>query len=336
MNRSGKQMAGAITGLLCLWGIVAAMALPPVRANTTGSDVSPSGKKSSVVARINGAEIKLDQLNGELYRAEKLVIDAGKVLTASQVAALQAQLLESLVQQELLYQEALKKNCTATDTEIAAALDNLKPQFKSEADFEKAAPDLKSQVDRSMAIRNYVKSVFIDKIEVPDQEIRAYYDHHLDNFRQPGQIRAGYILIKVDPQGDAARKAAALERIETIRRKVLAGDDFAELARTASEDVTASQGGDLGFIRKGQMLGPLEEALFALKPGEVSPVVETGAGLNLVTAYEHTPETTLPFGEVKDGIRTLLQQEKGQQAASTYIAEVRKTAEVETFLSTRP
>ncbi len=76
----------------------------------------------------------------------------------------------------------------------------------------------------------------------------------------------------------------------------------------------------------------MEEALFALKVGEVSDVVETRVGYHLVKAVERKPETTVPFENVKDQLRTLLKQEKGQQEANASIAKVREKAAVQTFL----
>ena len=85
-------------------------------------------------------------------------------------------------------------------------------------------------------------------------------------------------------------------------------------------------------MRQGQLNKPVEEALFSLKPGEVSDIVETKVGYNLVKAVERKPETTMPFENVKDQLRTALRQEKGQQEANAYIVKVREKAAVETFL----
>ncbi len=97
-------------------------------------------------------------------------------------------------------------------------------------------------------------------------------------------MKASQILIKADPAWDAAKKSAARKKIDEIRAKLKAGQDFESLARTYSEDPSGSKGGDLGYIRTGQVLKPFEDALFALKPGEVSDVVETSIGYHLIKA----------------------------------------------------
>ena len=142
-----------------------------------------------------------------------------------------------------------------------------------------------------------------------------------------GAGEGGHILIKLDGGKPAARK-----KIGDILEKARQGQDFASLARTYSEDQTGPNGGDLGYVRPGQIMKPLEDALFALKPGEVSDVVETGLGYHLLKAMDRKPEMTVPFEQIKDRLRTLLKQEKGQQEANASIAKVREGAHVEITL----
>ncbi len=291
----------------------------------------PEGEKPGVVAVVNGSEISLNDLTRELYRMERAAIDAGNLLTAPQVTRLRTEALEGLVRQELLYQES-KKAVRVTDAEVAGELQKLKGQFQNPADFEKAAPSLRGQVERALAIRKYIDAAHASKVVVTDAEIRSYYDGHRDSFRQPEQVKASSILIKVDSRWDEAKKAEARRKIEDIRKKALEGQDFASLARTYSEDLNAPQGGDMGYVRQGLLLKPIEEALFALKPGEVSDVVETGIGYHLAKAIERKPETTVPFENVKDRLRTLLKEEKARQEANAYVARVREKAAVKTFL----
>jgi peptidyl-prolyl cis-trans isomerase C len=303
----------------------------PGKAATEKTFSSQQAPKPGVVALVNGAEIGLDVFTTEVYRAERLVLDGGRLLTAPQVTRLRADVLEVLVRQELLFQES-KKTVKVTDAEIGPEVEKLKDQFRNQADFAKAVPALRVQVERALAIRKYIDSVYVSKAVVADTDIRSYYDGHRDAFRAPEQVRASYIFVKVDPQWDETKKAEAKKKIEDVRKKALGGQDFASLARTYSEDPTAPNGGDMGYVRQGQLLKPVEDALFTLKTGEVSDVVETRLGCHLVKVVERKPETTVPFENVKDQLRAALKQEKGQQEANAYIAKVRQKAVVQTFL----
>lgn len=307
------------------------MSLPAVlSAEEKTVSSPPAGKKPGVVAVVNGAEISLDNFIGELLRMERLLLDTGRPLTAPQVTRLRGEALEGLVNREILYQES-KKTVRVTDAEIAAELERLKDEFQSETDFAKASPSLSVQVERDIAIRKCVDTVYTSKAIVTDADIRSYYDSHRDSFRQPEQVKANYILIKVGAQWDEAKRAEAKWKIEDIRKKALDGQDFVLLARTYSEDATASWGGYIGYVRWNPLLSPIERALFALKPGEVSDVVETKTGYHLVKAMERKPEMIQPFEEVKDQLRALLKQEKGRQEANAAIANARQGAKIEIF-----
>ncbi len=316
--------------VLSLAGSVSAAKKAPSPAKRPRTAALSAEKKPGVVAVVNGAEIGLVALGAELYKAQYAILSRGMPLSAPQVTRLRTEVLEGLIRQELLYQES-KKTVRVSEEEVATELTKLKDQMQS-ADFTKASPALRAQVERALSIRKYIDAAYASKAQVTDKEIRSYYDQNRHAFRQPEQVRAGYILIKIDPKANEAKKAEAKKKIEDIRKKALAGEDFASLARTYSEDPTAKNGGDMGFVRQGQLLKPIEEVLFTLKPGEVSDIVETAIGYQFLKLVERRPETTVPFENVKDRLRALLEQQKKQEQAMSHIARVREKAAVQTFL----
>jgi peptidyl-prolyl cis-trans isomerase C len=307
-------------------------------AETKPVDAKPAGQKAGVVAIVNGTEVPLDDFYRELLRLERLVLNTGRPLTCPQITRLRTEVAEGLVRRELLYEES-KTRVKVTDAEINSELKKLKEQYPSEGDFSAALGSMKisqaslrAQVERALSIQKMIDTQFASKATVDDKDVWSYYDKNRASFRQPEQVRASQILIKTEPGWDEAKKAAARKKIDDIRAKLKQGQDFESLARTYSEDPSGAKGGDLGYIRTGQVLKPFEEALFALKPGEISDVVETNVGFHIIKASDRKPETTIPFEKVKDQLRTALKQEKGQQEANAYIAKVREKAKVEIFL----
>jgi peptidyl-prolyl cis-trans isomerase C len=241
---------------------------------------------------------------------------------------------EGLVKRELLYQEA-KKKVKVTEAEINEETKKLKDQYGSEANFTAALnasnvtpTALKAQIERTLLIQKYIETQFSSRVTVTDQEIRAAYDRNRDSFRQPEQVKASHILVKIDPQGDAKKKAEARKKIDDVKAKVAQKQDFESLARTYSEDPSGSKGGDIGYVARGQVLKSFEDALFALKTGEVSDVVETPLGFHLIKATDRKPETVIPFETLKDQLAKAIKQEKGQQEANTYIGKVREATKV--------
>jgi peptidyl-prolyl cis-trans isomerase C len=148
-------------------------------------------------------------------------------------------------------------------------------------------------------------------------------------FKQPEQVKASHILIKVTPDADDAQKATARKKIEEIQQKLKNGGDFAALAKEYSEGPSGARGGDLGFFRHGQMVKPFENAAFGLEPGQVSDVVTTRFGYHLIKVTEKKPAKTLAYSEVKDKIGERLKQQKIEKQAGEYIDGLKKDAKIE-------
>ncbi|HME42725.1 MAG TPA: peptidylprolyl isomerase [Syntrophorhabdales bacterium] len=334
------KMSCKIATLMLTLAITVAAVMPCMlcAAEQKQPAATAAAQKPGVVAVVNGSDIPVDDFYREMNRLQRLLLQTGKPLTCPQITKLRTEVVEGLVRRELLYQEA-KKSVKVTEAEINEEMKKLKEQYPSETDFTNAlsvmkisSATLRAQVERALLIQKLIETQFASKVVVTDKEIWAYYDRNRESFRQPEQVRASQILIKTDPRWDDAKKAAARKKIEEIKQKIQQKQDFESLARTYSEDPSSAKGGDLGYIRTGQVLKPFEEALFVLKPGEVSDIVETSLGYHLIKATDRKPEMTVPFETLKDQLRMLMKQEKGQQEANAYIAKVREKAKVEIFL----
>jgi peptidyl-prolyl cis-trans isomerase D len=113
------------------------------------------------------------------------------------------------------------------------------------------------------------------------EEVGRVFESRKSQFL-PECRRARHILIKVPETAGADEKASARQKIEGVLERVKAGADFARVARETSDDGSASEGGDLGCFQHGRMVKPFEDAAFALKVGEVSPIVETQFGYHVI------------------------------------------------------
>jgi peptidyl-prolyl cis-trans isomerase C len=114
---------------------------------------------------------------------------------------------------------------------------------------------------------------------------------------------------------------------------VKAGKDFAELAKHYSQDPgSAANGGDLGYFAQGQMVGPFEQAAFALKPGAVSDVVETPFGFHIIKVADHQAARTVPLDEVRPQIEQFLQNQRRQQKTEAFINSLKAKGRVEVLI----
>lgn len=214
---------------------------------------------------------------------------------------------------------------------VSAAASNLYTRRALAAEAEKAGLDKDPQVIASLRIaRDRVLSdariAQIDKAAAPDaaaleKYARAQYNAKPEQFRAPEEVRVRHILIR-STEPDA--KATA----EKLLADLKAGADFAALAKEKSGDPgSAAKGGELGFIRKGQMVPAFEQAAFALqKPGELSPVVESSFGFHIIELEEKKPSGLLPFDEVKQGLMDSARVKVLEDARAAKAAELLKDA----------
>jgi peptidyl-prolyl cis-trans isomerase C len=290
------------------------------------------------VAVVNGSVITRADFDGEMTRVQQRLLRMGKSLSDSQLSDIKKRVLEDLINRELLYQESQKQGITVDEAAIDEQVKKLKGRFSSATEFKSALSKanlseaaLRSQFKRGMAIQQLIDKQFVQKITVSDEESRAYYDGKPDLFKQPEQVRASHILIKVDPEADESRKAEARKKLEMIQKRLQKGEDFAALAKEFSEGPSRGKGGDLGYFRRGQMVKAFEEAAFTLRPGEVSDIVETKFGYHLIKVIDKKPEKTIAYKDVKDRLGDYLKREKVQKEVRLYVEKLKEKAKVERF-----
>jgi len=152
---------------------------------------------------------------------------------------------------------------------------------------------------------------------VSDEEVAAYYKSNTARFTAPETRRASHILVAVNKDATAAQKAAAKAKADAIAAEVRkAPATFAAVAKAKSEDpASAELGGDLNVIEKGALPKAVEDAIFALKQGDISTPVESEFGYHVLTVTELEAATTKPLEEVKGDIAADL---KKQKAAKKY------------------
>jgi len=172
-----------------------------------------------------------------------------------------------------------------------------------------------------LEIPTYVRAEYVvldeqaanQDITLKDEDVTAYYEQNKSRFGQPERRRASHILV-------TGKDEAARARAEDLARQAAGRpDDFAELARSHSQDSgTANQGGDLGWVARGMLAAPLEQAIFDLPSGQISGVIESQYGFHVirVTAIEAQRLKSLA------DVRSQIEAEIRQQLASARFAEM--------------
>lgn len=291
------------------------------------------------IAVVNGVEISNEAYQRELNFYLEQASQQGRQIPDFMLPKLKNDILDNLIDRELLYQECQKMKIAVDSNAVADQLASIKQRFQSQAEFEIALKqlelsetDIRSQITRDMAIRELIDKQVAQKVVVTDEESKIYYDTNPELFKQPEQVKARHILVKVDGKSSETEKIEAREEIKKIQQKLQNGEDFASLAKEFSQGPSSVNGGDLGFFRRGQMVKPFEDAAFALKPNEISDIVETQFGYHLIKVEEKKPEGIIAYTEIKDRLNQHLKGKKVDTQTKEYINRLKKDAKIEKYL----
>jgi peptidyl-prolyl cis-trans isomerase D len=162
-------------------------------------------------------------------------------------------------------------------------------------------------------------------LNITDAQVLADYNSRKNDFQVPERVKARHILLKTEGADDAAVKTKA----EALLKQVKGGGDFAKLAKENSADPgSASQGGELGYLTRGQTVPEFEKSAFSLKPGEISDLVKTQYGYHIIQSEEHQMPQIQPFEAVKGQILLEMRQKAASQmmekAADQVVDALRK------------
>lgn len=243
--------------------------------------------------------------------------------------------VDQLIGRTLLLQAAREAKTTVEPVEVAAVIDQQK-SGKNAAAFDKylkdsglSEQDYTRKVEDQMVVRKFVESTIANKITISDTDAKAFYDANPTKFEHPEEVRLRTILVKVDPNADEKQLAAAKERAELARKRVNLGEDMASVARDGSDDPSKARGGDIGWVRKGMLLAELEASVWAMKPGELSPVLKTSLGYHVFKVEDRRIAGKLPFDDVKTRLIANLKNEKLLAAIEVLVKERWATAKLE-------
>ncbi|MBC8286732.1 MAG: peptidylprolyl isomerase [Nitrospinae bacterium] len=175
-----------------------------------------------------------------------------------------------------------------------------------------------------------------NRVKVSDKDIDQYYNAHQKEFWEDGQVRARHILFIAERGSSETNRRAKLKQAKKVLSEIRKGGDFAELAKKYSEDVSASDGGDVGFVVRGKMVREFEEAVFNLKQGQISEIVETEYGYHIIKVDEILAGKTLTFKDAKVRISEILAMEKQKQGYADWMKELKKAAFIEVNLFAEP
>ena len=296
--------------------------------------------QAMLAARVNGSGIPQDRLERgfeEDLRQRKM--NLLQIRNPERLKQMKRAVLDNLIEQELFWQQAQKAGAVATAEEVDAAYQATKAQFKSTQAFEQrlraegyTLEGYRELLRRQLSANRYISGVSAQAASVTDAEVHRFYMDNPDKFHRPEQLRLRHIVVKVAKEASAAERAQKRLHIEKILQQVRAGGDFAQLARLHSEAPTKQWGGEMDPVGRGQLTQALEDAAFALTPGEVSGVLVTPEGFQILKLEGRSEALTISEDEARARVRKYLQEIKAMQAVTREAERLRAAGDVQILL----
>jgi peptidyl-prolyl cis-trans isomerase SurA len=318
------------------------------------------GPQQGVAATVNGKPILQSEVD-KLYAAQLANNPQQQQTSADQADSVKLNVLRDLIDSQIIEQRAAKLNLTATNDEVDAKFADMKAPYTEEQFQAKlkasnhTVDDVKHDLRRSLTVEKLLNKEINSKVTVTDSDVTDYYNAHKAEFNLiENQYHLAQIIVTAAPSPNsgnlqnskATSDADAKKKIQAIKNRLDAGEDFGSLAINFSENPqTASNGGDMGMLSESQMRSnPIVfEAISKLKPGQSTDIIpfpdandpKKIGGYAIFQLIERAAagQRDLNDPRVQQAIRQQLHDSRSQLLKTAYFEILRDQAKVENFLA---
>ncbi len=319
-----------------VYAVLVAMSLSVVGCSGGNNDTAISTQQGQIIATVNGENIyqsDFDALYKEYYNYFGATADAAKYLTEQKKL-----LVDELVNTEVLMQKAKELGITCTDEEAQKTYDEIKTQYGDELFNQMleysniTQEEYLEELKRQMILMDLQETMLKDSPKVTDEEIKAYYDEHQDEFKVGAGADMKHILVRVNDEKNEAEMAKVEAAVKEIESELASGKTFEELykkytAEGADKELYIAE--DLGFVEfESPYLDPaFLEGAKKLSEGEVSGPVKSSFGYHFIKVENIAEEKVSSLEDVKESIASKLQEEKDfetyQETLNKWVTEAK-------------
>ena len=343
LNPPGLQSREAETAAWPLWLFAPMLALLLLIVSCPATAIAGPVTIDRVVAEVNGEIITMRELESELAEVrERLQLQAPEANEEELINEARRQVLAGMIDRLLVEQHAARRGIKVGDPEVDAAIARMLDENRVEMEqllrdlernnttMARYRRDLRTQIIQARLLEKEVR----EQIVIPEEKLKRYYQEHYAG--QEPREDAYHILQMGFTWSDNGRQARdeALRRAKQVREEVLAGAEFRESARRQSDLPSAGDGGDLGVFTRDELSGAMRDAILALQPGEISPILETQAGYQFFKLLSNrgNAKSELSYQEAREEIRELLYNKAMEERFAKWVENLRSQAYIKIML----
>ena len=285
-----------------------------------------------VVATVNSDIITLHELNTSMKRVTGLSPRDLRQRDVEKYFGLRRSVLNTLINERIAQQEIAKLEIQVTAKDIEQSVEQVKrennitheeliQELKSDGiTLEEYKERIKEEIQRYRLINYAVKS----KIVVTEEDVRRYYENHIDAYRAVYEVRLARIFLRIRDPDDAEEIARVRHLGSEILQGLRQGRDFFEMSKKYSQGPVASEGGDLGWVELNNLETGLRNTISKLSPGGYTGLNPVPSGFQIIKVLEEKEGGVKPFEEVRDAIRSKLYKQKVEKKYAAWIEELRE------------
>ena len=237
--------------------------------------------------------------------------------------------LSRVIEEKLVLSEAKRKLVIVKDEEVDELLSDVQNKFPNREFFSKAISEqgltekkLWNRLHDQLMTQKLVAYEVKSRVSVSPGEVNDYYKSHSQEFTQDERIKLQHILVRIGARSEEEAKTFA----ESLYARLEAGGLFDELARQYSEGAEAKEGGEMGWIEKGQLLGEIDNIVFSLNKGQYTHPIKSSLGFHLFKVVDVEKFAVKPLSDVRDQIQDLIFKEKLQVRLAQWMKDLKKNA----------
>ena len=299
----------------------------------------PAGKP---VVRVNGVVLTDVDLVREEYAIFPYARQHGGKIPAEMEPGIRKGALDMIIFEELVYQDAQKRNVTVPPERLNKAMAEVRKQFDTPAMYRQYLQSeyngneqaLREKVKRSLLIEQLLKTEVEAKSTVTATELRAFYDKNPQKFQYPESFAIQTISIIPPQNAAAAQLKEAKKRADEAYKQATntkTALDFGLLAEKVSDDDYRVMLGDHKWVPRAQMPPEILQPALKMKDGEMSALIQVGPNYVIFRMNKHIPAGKTPFAQVKDSLRKELEKQKTDQVRAALNKRLHQNAKVETL-----
>ncbi len=283
-------------------------------------------------ASIDGDEISYEEFERFVYAESRQTFYHGAPLDEQGMIEFRRDAADKLIERELKIREAARLGLAPDSAAVDEKLSDYESRYGDTERWQADGDAMRAGLRAWLESESLLQQVDTALREVPEpgpDELRDFYQRNLEKFTRPEQVRVSVILKRVPPTANQEMWDEASVEAAAIMMRIREGASFAEQARQHSEDLTAPNGGDMGWLHRGTLGPDIEAALDELQPGELAEApLRVLEGIVIARLEERRPATVVPFADAREQALALYRRETSDAAYARNIARLRDSSDI--------